>query len=618
MVKSKILIVEGEVTAALEVESQLRSLGYVVTSIAETADKAIRKAEEEKPDIVIMDTQVRGEMDGIEAANAIQSRFSIPIVFSTPYIDDEKIELAKFPMPYGFILKPIQKRDLKISIEMALYVAKADNEQKCAEEALKESKELLKTTLEATADGILVVDSKGKVLLANERFAELWRIPKIILDMGDDDAMLQTVLSQLKYPNEFLTKVKFLYKSSVKDFDTLAFIDGRRIERVSLPLMKNAVVTGRVWSFRDVTGRKQAEKALQESEKKHRDLISNTPDILYRTDNEGKIVFMSPAVYKLSGYTVEETLGMNLANDFYVNPKDRKELLETIQKDGFVSGYESLLKHKDGSVWWTSTNAHLFKDSEGNVLGVEGVTRDITRQKQMEKLLRENESLFRSYFQLGNIGMAVTSPEKGWIHVNYRMSEILGLTQEEIKCTVWADLTHPDDLKEDVLQFEALLAGEINNYSMEKRYIHKNGSVIYTNLFVSCIRDDNGTVQHILTHIEDISERKKTEIELENYRFHLEDQVIERTKALKDVNNKLREEVTERKRMIKKLQNANLLAETANREKTEFLANMSHELRTPMQGIIGFTKLGIAKIHSSSKDKILEYLKNFIAVAKDY
>jgi PAS domain S-box-containing protein len=212
--------------------------------------------------------------------------------------------------------------------------------------------------------------------------------------------------------------------------------------------------------------------------------------------------------------------------------------------------------------------------------------------------------------------MAVTSPDKGWIHVNKRMSEILGRSLEEIKATVWADLTHSEDLVEDVRQFEELLAGKINSYSMEKRYLHKNGNIIYTNLFVSCLRNEKGVVQHILTHVEDISERKKTELELEKYRYRLEEQVAERTKALEGANKMLKDEASDRKLMIKKLQEANIFAETANREKSEFLANMSHELRTPMQGIIGFTKLAITKIHSSSRLKLLDYLENIYSSSK--
>ena len=198
MEKARILIVEDEAIIAMEIENQLQSLGYEVTSIVDTGEKAIKKAEADKPDLMLMDIRIKGEMDGIDTAEVIRNRFGIPVIFSTAYLDHERIERAKITMPFGYVLKPIQERDLKVTIQMALYVAKVDVERKKTEEALKENRELLRTTLESTTDGILVVDQKGDVLHKNSRFAEMWRIPESILDSGDDNTLIEFILSQLK------------------------------------------------------------------------------------------------------------------------------------------------------------------------------------------------------------------------------------------------------------------------------------------------------------------------------------------------------------------------------------------------------------------------------------
>ena len=94
MEKAKILIVEDEAIIAMEIENQLQGLGYEVTSIVDTGEKAIKKAEEDKPDLMLMDIRIKGEMDGIEAAEEIRNRFGIPVVFSTAYLDEERIERA--------------------------------------------------------------------------------------------------------------------------------------------------------------------------------------------------------------------------------------------------------------------------------------------------------------------------------------------------------------------------------------------------------------------------------------------------------------------------------------------------------------------------------------------
>ena len=145
---------------------------------------------------------------------------------------------------------------------------------KQAKEALKDNETLLRATLESTADGILVVDSRGRVVSRNARFGQMWRIPEEILVSNNDEKLLNSVLAQLKDPQTFLSKVQELYKSNKRDFDTIEFKDERVFERYSEPLIVNNNVVGRVWSFRDITERTRAEKEtarlqskLQQAEK---------------------------------------------------------------------------------------------------------------------------------------------------------------------------------------------------------------------------------------------------------------------------------------------------------------------------------------------------------------
>ena len=132
--------------------------------------------------------------------------------------------------------------------------------RKQAEEELRESKELLRATIESTADGILVVNEKGQVVCTNKRFVQLWRIPEELIKERKDNKLLDFVLDQLKEPEAFLSKVQALYKTSDEDFDVLEFKDGRVFERFSSPLIRDGQIAGRVWSFRDITERKIAEE----------------------------------------------------------------------------------------------------------------------------------------------------------------------------------------------------------------------------------------------------------------------------------------------------------------------------------------------------------------------
>ena len=145
-------------------------------------------------------------------------------------------------------------------LEHRVFERTAELEQ--ANAAMSVGEELLRATVESTADGILVVDSQGRVAFGNRRFAAMWRIPDDLLERRDDDELIGFVLEQLDDPQAFLSKVKELYQSDREDLDTLMFKDGRMFERFSRPLVRDGAVDGRVWSFRDVSERKRFEAQL--------------------------------------------------------------------------------------------------------------------------------------------------------------------------------------------------------------------------------------------------------------------------------------------------------------------------------------------------------------------
>jgi PAS domain S-box-containing protein len=151
------------------------------------------------------------------------------------------------------------------------------------------------------------------------------------------------------------------------------------------------------------------------------------------------------------------------------------------------------------------------KDARGNVEYVVCSAEDLTDQKMMGAALRISEAQFRSYFELSLIGIAITSVDKSWIEVNDRICEIMGRSREELTEMTWSELTHPGDLTADVEQFDRLLAGEIEAYYMDKRFIRKGGEVVWTSLAVGCVRNPDRTVDFILALVQDISDRKRAE-----------------------------------------------------------------------------------------------------------
>ena len=130
MAKSKIMIVEDEWITADDIRMSLQSLGYTVTSMSSSGEEAIQKAEEDRPDLVLMDIVLKGEMDGIEAASQIRSCYDIPIIYLTAYTDQKILERARITEPFGYIVKPFVNEDLKIAIEIALYKHRVEKERK--------------------------------------------------------------------------------------------------------------------------------------------------------------------------------------------------------------------------------------------------------------------------------------------------------------------------------------------------------------------------------------------------------------------------------------------------------------------------------------------------------
>ncbi|MDP6924696.1 MAG: response regulator [Candidatus Scalindua sp.] len=130
MKNTRIAIVEDEWTVAEEMKMVLQSMQYDVTSMDLSGEEAIRNVEKDKPDLVLMDIVLEGEMDGIETANEIRSRFNIPIIYLTAYTDEKILERASVTGPFGYIVKPFVNEDLKISIEIAMYKYRIELERK--------------------------------------------------------------------------------------------------------------------------------------------------------------------------------------------------------------------------------------------------------------------------------------------------------------------------------------------------------------------------------------------------------------------------------------------------------------------------------------------------------
>jgi len=271
-------------------------------------------------------------------------------------------------------------------------------DQQQIEVALRESEVQLQCILGSTADGILTVDRSGKVIHANRRFAELWRIPQSLLETRDEQALLSFVQDRLNDPETFLKKVQVLYQSDAEDVDTLTFKDGRVFERYSSPLRLHGAVAGRVWSFRDITPRMQAEQALAQAEARFRHLLNSSPSVIYATTANPDLhqcTFVSDTLTRMTGYWPQEMLNDPKFWLARVHPDDVKRALSEIESR-IQQGGGSLVyrfRHKNGEYLWIRDTFRVIPAAGGQPIEVVGSWTDITVSRRMEEQLAQSQKM---------------------------------------------------------------------------------------------------------------------------------------------------------------------------------------------------------------------------------
>lgn len=157
---AKVLVVEDENIVAMDIKNRLKVLGYAVPAVVDSGEEAIKKVAETHPDLVIMDIRLSGKMDGITSAEIIQSRFNVPVIYLTAYSDKKTLQRAKITEPFGYILKPLEERQLQIAIEMALYKHQMEKQ-------LKEREQRLDMIIKSIGDAVVVTDNNGCIQLIN-------------------------------------------------------------------------------------------------------------------------------------------------------------------------------------------------------------------------------------------------------------------------------------------------------------------------------------------------------------------------------------------------------------------------------------------------------------------
>src|SRR5712675_2469659 len=315
----------------------------------------------------------------------------------------------------------------------------------------------------------------------------------------------------------------------------------------------------------DMTRQKQAEEALLDSEERWRILTETLPQLVWSATPDGTCDYFSAQWTEHTGIAEANLLGWQWLETLHPDDREptRRFWLESVAGH-HAYDIEYRVRHRDGEYRWFKTRGVPIRDTGGNIFKWFGTCTDITE-------LRDSEGRFRGIFENAAVGIAQTHPSGRFLRVNEKFCSIVGYTREELLQKTFQDITHPDDVAIGVSALAALVRGESLSIEYEKRYVRKDGSTVWAELFISLQRDAAGESAYAVAVIQDISERKRLDAEL---------------RQAKDA------------------------AEAANRAKDEFLANVSHEIRTPMNAILGMTDLVLDTALTEDQRQCLKTVKS--------
>ncbi|WP_409340160.1 PAS domain S-box protein [Methanospirillum stamsii] len=415
------------------------------------------------------------------------------------------------------------ERDSNGNIIRVLGVIQDITERKKAENEVAFKNVILQTQQEAALDGILIVDKNGLILGYNKKFQEVWGISDEIVLSRNDEQVLSSVLHLLADPDEFISRVRYLYEHpEEKSFEEVELQNGRILERFSSPMYGDAgEYFGRVWYFRDISERKRAEeelqaayeqiqaseetlqtnyqllllkeRALQESENRFRSLFSLAPYACVLYNQNGVHLFSNAYHEKITGYSSAEMEGKSARDFDIISPNDLDRITEKLNRQGYLDGEEVTIKAKDGTMKTVLSSA-VFIQSWGERETLSTMI-DVSERRRIE------DSLRRSNDQITGIANTIPgivfqfyakeSGEFGLSYVSSRVGEILGISGD---FSTFLQKFIDGIVPEDRTRFSASIQQAVKNetkWEFEGRFRRPDGHIIYLRGISAPVREQN-------------------------------------------------------------------------------------------------------------------------------
>jgi PAS domain S-box-containing protein len=465
-----------------------------------------------------------------------------------------------------------------------------------SEQALRESENKLKAIIETSPDGIAISTLDGTVQFVTAKLVSALGYASAAELIGRE--MMEFVHSSYQENIRYL--VNELLNGHLTGPAECLMIrkDGSHFYcEANANILRDAEKSpiGILIIERDITARKQAEEALRASEEKYRLLADHMNDTIWMMDLNLRFTYVSPSVEKIRGYTLAElrqfTFDQLLTPHSFQHAKElfAVEMSNVMADPGYspVITIELEFYRRDGTIYTCETKISIIRDENGNPISILGQDRDITERKQVEDALRESENRFHSLYDNATIGMYRTTPEGHILLLNPAGVRMLGYDSlEEItKRNLEEDGFEPGYER---IHFHERMKREGNIVGLESVWDKKDGSKVYIRESATAVKDGSGTIIYYDGTFEDITERKQIEAEIHQLNAELEQHVEERTRELRDAQEKL-----------------------IRREKLAVLGQMAssvgHELRNPLT-VINSSVYYLKFVQPDADDMIKKHL----------
>ncbi len=378
---------------------------------------------------------------------------------------------------------------------------------------LETERQKLRSYFDTMIDGVGIANERGEIVDVNKSLVQMLGyesredvVGKTVFDLAglrDRSTVERRFAEAIQNRTRFIAGLESSY---------------RRRDGTEFPVLLNitnvwnddGTFAGNLAVIRDITEQKLAELALRESEERYRAIVNDQTELICRFTPDLNLTFVNGTYCRYFGKDAEDLIGHSFLP--LIPSEDREKVrqhLAQLTPENPVASHEHMVLGAHGEVCWQQWTNRVIVGEDGVAKELQGVGRDVTERKQAEAALRESEERFRAIFEQAAVGVAQIVTETGqYLHVNQRYCDIVGLTPEEMKSTTFMEITHPDDLQEDLDNRERLRAGMIRDFSTEKRYIRKDGSTVWVNLSVAAMSAAGQQSACHIAVVEDITERK--------------------------------------------------------------------------------------------------------------